>query len=63
MSAMSFWRLLFTLNLVLLVLLGVSFPFQQPGSASRTISLLGFLVIGASLLGLGLLIRIDWDPF
>ncbi|WP_254546691.1 hypothetical protein [Halomarina pelagica] len=63
MSATTVWRTMFALDLVLLTLLALAYPFQPPGSAARTISLMAFVVIVVSLLGLGLLIRADWDPF
>lgn len=59
----TLWRLMFAFNLVLLVPLAFSFPFQPPGSPSRAIALLSFGIIGASLLGLGAIIYADWNPF
>ena len=63
MARTTVWRLMFAFNLVLLVLLAFSFPFQPPGSASREIALLSFGIIGASLVGLGAVIYADWNPF
>ncbi|WP_228546194.1 hypothetical protein [Halegenticoccus tardaugens] len=57
------WRVLFALNVVLLALLAVSVPFQRPGTGAWVISIVSVAIIGASLLGLFVLIRIDWDPF
>ncbi|WP_101295508.1 hypothetical protein [Halegenticoccus soli] len=61
--AVTVWRVLFALNAVLLALLAVSFPFLRPGSPSWTISIVSLGIILASLAGLFVLIRIDWDPF
>lgn len=60
---MSLWRVLFTANLVLLTLLMLAFPFLQPGSASYVISVVSLGMIALSLIGLGVLIRYEWNPF
>jgi len=60
---MTPWRVLFAANLVLLVLLGVSFPSLEPGSGSYVIAVLSIGIIFASLAGLGIVIWYDWDPF
>ena len=55
----SVWTILFTLNVVLLVLLGLSFPFVERGTPTFVITLLSLAIIGISLLGLSLLIYFD----
>ncbi|QLG29113.1 hypothetical protein HUG10_16945 [Halorarum halophilum] len=57
------WQVLFGMNVVLLVLLGISWPFQAPGSPARVVTLFALAVIAVSLVGLGVVIRVDWNPF
>lgn len=52
-------RLYFTTNVVLLVLLGVTFPFLERGSGSWAISIVSLTVVVASLVVSGLAIRLD----
>lgn len=59
----TLWRALFAANLVLLALLAVSVPALEPGSGSYVVALLSGVIILASLVGLGVLIRVDWNPF
>ena len=59
----SLWRALFAANLTLLALLVVSFPALEPGTASHTVALFSGGLILVSLVGLGALIRTDWNPF
>lgn len=59
----SLWRALFTANIVLLVLLMLAFPFLQTGSASYVISVVSLGIVTLSLIGLGILIRYEWNPF
>ncbi len=63
MAAMSLWRVLFALNAVLLVFLVFALPFQRAGTGSWVISVVSFGIIGCSLLGLGALLRFEWEPF
>lgn len=48
---------LFALNVVLLILLIVIFPFTEQGSGSYYVSIASFAVIGASLVGIVAVIR------
>lgn len=57
------WQVLFGLNVVLLVMLALSWPFQEPGSPARVITVFSLAVIAVSLVGLAVVIRVDWDPF
>lgn len=57
------WYLLFGCNLILLVLLAVLYPAIESGSEAHAITLVSFGVIGVSLVGLGIVIAIDWRPF
>lgn len=59
----TLWRMLFSVNVVLALLLGFSYPYQAPGSPARVISLLAFAIIGMSLVGLSVVMWYDWDPF
>lgn len=59
----SLFRLLFVGNVIMLVLLAVSYPFTDPGSGSRAISHLSLVVILVSLVGLGVVLYAGWDPF
>lgn len=52
-------RLYFTTNVVLLVMLGVTFPFLERGSGSWAISVVALTVVVASLVVSGLAIRLD----
>lgn len=59
----SVWTILFAINVVLLVLLGLSVPYVEPGTPTYTITLLSFGVIGVSLVGLSVVLYLDWNPF
>ena len=61
--ARSVWSLLLVLNLVLLVLLALSVPYVERGTPTYTITLLSFGVIAISLVGLSVVIYLDWTPF
>lgn len=61
--AATLWKVVFALDLVLLVLLALSFPSQEPGSAARSVTYLSLGVIFITLAGLAVVIRADWDPF
>lgn len=63
MSATDLWRLLLVGDLVLLLLLAVSWPFQPPGSAGRVISVVSAAFIVVTLVGSYLLLRREWEPF
>lgn len=54
-------RLFFTFNVVLLVMLGLSLPFQQPGTEAYVVSVLSLAVVLASLLVSGAVIYFDLD--
>jgi hypothetical protein len=61
--ARSVWTILFAINVVLLVLLALSVPYVEPGTATYTITLLSFGIIGVSLVGLAVVLYIDWNRF
>ena len=61
--AATLWKVVFALDLVLLVLLAVSFPAQEPGSAARSVTYISLGIILVTLAGLAAVIRADWDPF
>lgn len=52
-------RLYFTMNVVLLVMLGVTFPFLERGTGTWAISVVSLAVVVASVLLSGLAIRYD----
>lgn len=54
-------RLFFTFNVVLLVMLGLLLPFQQPGTEAYVVSVLSLAVVLASLLISGAVIYFDLD--
>lgn len=58
----SLWRLLFQLNVILLVMLGFSMIFVEPGSSGFVIGVMSGFVIGISLIGTGVFIYFDIDP-
>lgn len=51
-----FLRFYFTMNVVLLTMLAVSYPFLRPGSASAIVAQLSLLVVVPSVLVSGFLI-------
>lgn len=59
----SLFRLLFVGNVIMLVLLAISYPFTEPGSGSRAISHLSLAFILLSLAGLSIVLYSGWDPF
>lgn len=52
-----FLRFFFTINVVLLTMLAVSYPFLPPGSPSAVVAQLSLLVVLPSVLGSGYLIH------
>lgn len=58
----SLWRVLFQLNVILLVMLGFSMIFVEPGSSAFVIGAVSGFVIGLSLVGTGIFIYFDIDP-
>lgn len=58
----SLWRVLFQLNVVLLVMLAFSMIFVEPGSSAFVIGVVSGIVIGLSLLGTGAFIYFGIDP-
>lgn len=63
MNARALWGLLFRFYVILLGLLVVSYPFQQPGSKARTITLFSGIIVIFTLTLLALAIRFEWEPF
>ena len=59
----SVWRVMFASNVVLLTMLAFTYPSLEPGTASYVVARLSLGFIVASLLGLYLVIRVDWRPF
>lgn len=59
----KFLRVVFGMNVVFMVLLGVSFLGIEPGSGSYVVALLSVGVISVTLLLTGTLIYIDWDGY
>lgn len=53
----------FYINVVMLILLAVSFPFIEPGTATYTVTLMGLGIVGFSLVLFGSLIYFEWTPF
>ncbi len=53
-------RLYFLINVVLLVMLAVTFPFVEPGSATYVVSVLAFAILVPSVSLSGLAIRYNW---
>lgn len=60
---MTLWWYLFALNAVLLALLALSWPLSEPGSGARVIAVVSLGFVLASLVGLAVVLRIEWDPF
>lgn len=63
MSDRSFWHGLLAGDLVLLVLLGFSFLFVEPGTPSYVAAQLGFGFTLVTIAGLLVTITVDWTPF
>ncbi|NKE36440.1 hypothetical protein GWG54_11530 [Natronococcus sp. JC468] len=59
----TIWRVMFTMNAILLALLALSWPFVEPSSPAATIALVSLGFIVASMLGLAAIIRLEWEPF
>lgn len=55
-------RLYFSMNVMLLVMLGVVFPFLEPDTGAYVISLVSFAIIVPSILCSGIAIRYGWTP-
>lgn len=52
-------RLFFSFNVVLLVMLGLSLPFQQPGTEAYVVSVLSLVIVLVSLLVSGGVVYFD----
>lgn len=59
----TLWRVVFALDLVLLLLLAISVPSQEPGSPSRALTYLSLIVISITMISVVVAVRLDWDPF
>lgn len=57
------WSVMFTMNVVLLVLLALSFPTLEPGTASWTMAVLSLGFILTTMVGLAVVLRSGWRPF
>lgn len=52
-------RLFFTFNVVLLVMLAVSLPFQEPGTETYVVSVVSLAVVVGSLVVSGLYVYLE----
>lgn len=59
----GFLKGLFIFCILMLLLLAVSYPFAQPGSATYVVIQLSVIHIVAAMLIIGALLHFDWDPF
>lgn len=59
----SIWNILFTIDIVLLILLVVSLPYVERGTPTFVITMISLVLIVVSLVGLAVVIRIGWNPF
>lgn len=57
------WRAFFACSVVLLVLLGLSVPYIEPGTATFVVAILSLGMLGVMFVGSSLFIYFDWDPF
>lgn len=57
----EFFRVIFGVNLVLLVLLGISFTVVRPGTGAFVVAVLSLGVIAVTLTIVGTLLYVDWD--
>lgn len=57
----EFFRVIFGVNLVLLVLLGISFTVVRPGTGAFVVAILSLGVIAVTLTIVGTLLYVDWD--
>lgn len=57
------WRAFFVSSVVLLVLLGLSVPYLEPGTGTFVVSLLSLGMLGVMFVGSSVFIYFDWDPF
>ena len=58
-----FWRGMLIVCVVMLMVLGVSYPFIEPGSATYVVLHLAVVHLVVAMLIIGALLYFDWDPF
>ncbi|WP_224337753.1 hypothetical protein [Haloprofundus halobius] len=57
----EFFRIVFGVNIVLLVLLGISFTVVRPGTGAFVVAVLSLGVIAVTLAIVGTLLYTDWE--
>ncbi len=62
-SMKAVWRAFFVSSVILLVLLGFSMPYVEPGTATYVISVVSFAMVSVILVGSAAFIYFDWNPF
>jgi hypothetical protein len=59
----AIWHAFLVSSVALLVVLALSIPFVEPGTATSIVSLLSFGLLGVMAIGSAAFIYVDWDPF
>lgn len=59
----NFWKGMLIVCVVMLIVLGFSYPHVEPGSATYVVLHLGALHLLVAMLIIGALLHFDWDPF
>ncbi|WP_148263648.1 hypothetical protein [Halopiger xanaduensis] len=57
------WLWMFTLSVGFLLLLGWSFLYLEPGTASYVIGQVSAAVLAVTAVGTGIALYSDWEPF
>lgn len=57
------WLWLFTASATLLLVLGWSFLYLEPGTPSYVIGQVSAIVLGTTAIGTGIALFSDWQPF
>ena len=63
MSSKTIWKFFLAWSIVLLLLLAFSYPAIEPGSGAHVVSVLSLVFIAATILGVVIMMHVDWDPF
>lgn len=58
-----FWKGLLIFQIVLLLILGATYPVHEPGTPTYVITQLAAIHVIAGIVIVSLLIYVDWDPF
>lgn len=57
------WLWMFTLSITFLLLLGWAFLYLEPGTPSYVIGQVSAIVLSVTVVGTGIALYSDWEPF